>query len=368
MNKKIKAIASTFTFAAIIFALSISCWLKPDTAFSQSERRELVKKTKPSTDTVLTGVYMESFEEASVDQFPMRDLFRRIKAQFVTSIINKADNNGIFTAEGHISKLEYPANEDMTNYAADKFNYLYNTYMKDKNMNIYLSVIPDKNFILAKKNGYISIDYDKFAKDFSKKVPYMKYIDITPHLNLDDFYRTDSHWRQENITDIAEHLASSMGTDVSATYTTKTLDNPFYGVYAGQSALPTEPDTLNYLTNDMLETCTVTYYDTGIPKVGDMYNMEKAYGKDPYEMFLSGTSALLTIENPNATSEKELILLRDSYANSLAPLLAQGYKKITVVDIRYIQSNFLGNFIQFKDQDVLFLYSTVLLNNSTALR
>ena len=67
-------------------------------------------------------------------------------------------------------------------------------------------------------------------------------------------------------------------------------------------------------------------------------------------------------------TEKELILFRDSFGSSIAPLLVEGYSKITIVDIRYVQSEYLGNFIKFEDQDVLFLYSTMLLNNSLALR
>ena len=96
--------------------------------------------------------------------------------------------------------------------------------------------------------------------------------------------------------------------------------------------------------------------------------MKKAEGKDPYEMFLSGTAPLITIENPSANVSKELVLFRDSFGSSLAPLMAEGYKKITVVDIRYIQSAFIGNFVDFEGADVLFLYSTTLLNNSLAMK
>ena len=99
-----------------------------------------------------------------------------------------------------------------------------------------------------------------------------------------------------------------------------------------------------------------------------MYDMEKAAGKDPYEMFLSGTRAVMTIENPQAQTEKELIVFRDSFGSSLIPLLAEGYRKITVLDIRYVQSSQLGQVVAFGNQDVLFLYSTMLLNNSMALR
>ena len=96
--------------------------------------------------------------------------------------------------------------------------------------------------------------------------------------------------------------------------------------------------------------------------------MEKAEGMDPYEMFLSGTSALQVIENPQITQEKELLVFRDSFGSSLIPLLVEEYSKITVIDIRYVQSNMLGNFIDCQGQDTLFLYSTVVLNNSMSLR
>lgn len=368
MNKKIKNITLIVAFALMLYVTMAICLFKPDTAYSTSERRELAKAPLLSISTVFSGNFMDNFENYTADQFPFRDYLRSLKAFFAIKILNKADNNGIYKADGHISKIEYSINQQMTNYAAEKFNYLNKTYMKDKNMNIYLSVVPDKNYFLAEKNGYPCMDYVKFVEDFKAKTPYMHYIDILSLLTIDDYYTTDSHWKQENISNVAEFLAKEMGTDATAKYTVNELDNPFCGVYLGQYALPTEPDTIRYLTNSTLQNCIVTYYDTGMPQIGQMYNMEKAYGKDPYEMFLSGSSPLITIENPAANTHKELILFRDSFGSSIAPLLAQGYKKITIVDIRYIQSNFLGNYITFENQDVLFLYSTTLLNNSTALR
>ena len=93
--------------------------------------------------------------------------------------------------------------------------------------------------------------------------------------------------------------------------------------------------------------------------------MEEA---DPYEVYVGGPVSLITIENPNANTQEELIVFRDSFGSSIAPLLAQGYKKITLVDIRYIQPMVLGNYIDFTNKDVLFLYSTLVLNNSETLK
>ncbi len=358
----------TFVFALVLGAISLVCWFKPYTAYSESERRPLAQKPELSAETVTSGEFMKNFEVYTVDQFPSRDRFRSLKAMFAAYVFNKMDNNGLFVADGHISKLEYPVNPEMVNHAEERFDYLYETYMKGKDVNVYLSIIPDKNYFIAEKNGYLAIDYDAFIKDFKDRMDCMEYIDILPLLSIDDYYRTDSHWKQENLCHIAEHIAQSMGTDVKAQYTVNTLDKPFRGVYLGQSALPFEADTIKYLTNDTLSECKVSYFDTGKAVSGDMYNMEKAQGRDPYEMFLSGTSALIEIENPNAKTDKDLVVFRDSYGSSLVPLLVEGYSKITVVDIRYIQSGFVGNFVKFDNQDVLFLYSTTLLNNSMAMR
>ncbi len=80
-------------------------------------------------------------------------------------------------------------------------------------------------------------------------------------------------------------------------------------------------------------------------------------------MFLSGSLALVTITNPWASSDKELVLFRDSFGSSIAPLFAGAYKKITLIDIRYIHPDLLEQYMTFKDQDVLFLYSTLSLNH-----
>ena len=80
-------------------------------------------------------------------------------------------------------------------------------------------------------------------------MPYASYIDLTPALTLDCFYKTDLHWRQEALLPAAKLLADSMGVTRTESYETVTSDTPFYGVYYGQSALPMQPDTLRYLTN-----------------------------------------------------------------------------------------------------------------------
>ena len=101
----------------------------------------------------------------------------------------------------------------------------------------------------------------------------------------------------------------------------------------------------------------------------DMYDIASFTGIDPYNVYLSGPKALITLENPNSNSNKELIIFRDSFGSSLAPLLTPEYSKITLVDLRYIASPLLRSMVDFKSgQDVLIIYSTEVLNNGSILK
>lgn len=376
--------------SVLIFGITLVCWLKPEDSFSESERRVLAKFPEFSTESIADGEFMEEFESYSSDQFPARDWFRSVKAMASYGIFQKKDNNDIYLVNGYLSKMEYPMQSKMLDYAASHMEKIYNIYLKDKDSKCYFSIVPDKNYFLAKENGYLSIDYEEMILYMKDKLYFTEYIDITNLLSIEDYYKTDTHWRQEEITDVAEHLKNVMlnmdasssqnseeaenGYEVKETeaasgkkYEVKELEIPFYGVYCGQSALPVKPDKLYYLSSPVLEACKVTSFDTGKAVETVIYNMEKAKGHDAYEMFLSGTSALQVIENAYAPKERELVVFRDSFGSSLVPLLVDEYSKITVIDTRYVNSLLLGNLVDFHGQDVLFLYSTLILNNSMSM-
>lgn len=366
MLVKLKNISLVVMTAVFLCGFLLWSILKPDDAESVSERRPLAAFPALSGESVLSGSFMTDFEKYTLDQFPLRDQFRTVKAVTSFYVLGQKDNNDIYIKDGFASKLEYPLNTDSIEYATTRFQFVYNQYMADKNMNVYLSVIPDKNYFMAEKNGYPSIDYEKFISDMRDSMGFAEYIDITHLLELSDYYYTDSHWRQEKITDVAQYLADKMGVSLSSEHTVTQVDIPFHGVYYRQSALPLPADNLYYLENEALKDSRVYDFETSmyIP----IYNLDKTKGSDSYEMFLSGSKSLLAIENPYASTDKELIVFRDSFGSSIAPLLAEGYSKITLVDIRYISPNMLDKFIEFTNQDVLFLYSTSVLNNSITIK
>lgn len=363
---KTQAKWTVLLLAVLFFGTSVVCWVKPAGEYSEAERRKLKQFPELTLETIAEGKFMTDFENYTLDQFPMRDGFRKLKAWVSQNIFRKADNNDIYVTDGYAVKMEYPLKEEAVQYAGERFRNIYEKYLKDSRSSIYMSFIPDKNYFLAEKSNHLSFDYEKLYEMMQKEMPYAEYIDITGLLQIEDYYKTDVHWRQEEIVDVAEKIGQAMGITLNSSYEKKTLKDDFFGVYFGQSALNLPGEDLHYLTNGVLEQCTVYNYENN--QTLGIYDLEKASGDDPYEIYLSGPVSLLKIENPNAETEKELIVFRDSFGSSLVPLLAEGYKTVTLIDIRYIQSDFLGNFVDFMDKDVLFLYSAVVLTNSETLK
>ncbi len=350
---------------SIFVLLCILTWVMPDVKYSTSERRELKQKPELSLETVLDGRFMNNFEAYSLDQFPFRDAFRSLKAMTLL----KSDNNDVYVVDGVINSMDYPLKEQNLLYASGRFAHVYEKFLKDSGCDVYLSIIPDKNYFYAAENGYLAVDYDRLVDIMKAENKYMTYIDIFPLLTGEDYYKTDTHWRQEKLADVAEKLLEGMGSPEKGNmrdYEVVEMEEDFYGVYYGQAALPVKADKISYLTNSVIDGLKV--FDWQNNKEIPVYDENRMMDKDPYELFTGGPISLVTIENSACDSGKHLVVFRDSFGSSLSPLLAQEYAKTTLIDIRYMMPAMLGNFVDFTDADVLFIYSTMVLNNSETLK
>ena len=364
--EKRKYLPGIIFIGAIWLALTLAAWFGSPSDESDSERRKLAKMPGIKAETILNGSFMTDFESYTLDQFPLRDGFRTLKSMAVFYGLGQKDNNDIYIADGYAAKLEYPLNEKSIVECADKFTWLYDNYIKGKTDKVYLSVVPDKGYYLAENNGYPAMDYEALVSALRGKMDYAEYIDVISKLDITDYYKTDTHWKQENLIPIARHFAEKMGFDFTDDFKVNTADTPFYGVYYGQAALPMPADSISWLTSDIIDSAVVTNVETGT--VGGVYDLSELEGRDPYEIYLYGASPIVEIENPNAKEEKKLVIFRDSFGSSITPLMIEGYSKITMVDIRYILSSFVGNYVDCTDADVLFLYSTLVLNSSNTLK
>ena len=351
---------------ALWAALTLGAWFSPTKEISDAERRKLAQFPKLTTQTVLGGSFMKNFEEYTLDQFPLRDTFRQLKALFHYNALGQSDNNSIYLAGGSAAELEYPLDTVSLNNALKKFNRIYESYLTDSGK-ILVAVVPDKGYYLAQQVGAPTMDYDALYTAM-EQLHWAELVDLREMLTGSDYYLTDTHWRQERIGSVAQRLCEALGTAVfeNGELALTKVDRPFYGVYYGQAALPMAGEDLYVMTGQILDECTVYNHETG--KTTGIYDWSKLSSRDLYDVYLSGATALLTIENPNAATEKELIVFRDSFGSSMVPLLCKDYRTVTVVDIRYIASTILDRYVDFHGQDVLFLYSTLILNNSNTLK
>lgn len=364
MNKKTFNIIICTLACALVLSGFLMCTFLPKKGYSDSERRELASFPEVSVSSLFTGRFMDSFEGYAVDNFPFRDTFRSIKAYFSYYILGQKDNNKIYVHDGYIASMDYPYNKDSVDYAASRFSYINSKYLTDSK--VFLSIIPDKNVFLAKEAGVLHFDSEKLVSDMREAMPYAEYIDIFPTLSIEDYYKTDSHWKQDRIEDTAQTLADGLGVTLTGDRTPVSSSIPFYGVYYGQAALRLEADSITYLTSPVIENMKV--YDGQNGKDIPVYDTGRIEGRDPYETFLSGPLSLVTVENPAADTDRELIIFRDSFSSAIAPLLAEGYKKVTLLDIRYMNVDYACSMVDFKNKDVLFLYSTAILNNSDTIK
>lgn len=354
-------------FVMIIFSLFLLGIVMKDQEVSFSERRKLAKFPNIEIGTVMDGSFFENFDKYVVEQFPFRDTFRKIKGFISKNIFHKQEENGVFIKDDAIYQLNSPFNEKSIYHFTDLLNKIEKNYIKTDS--VYYAVIPDKTYYLN-DSTIPMLDYDKLKMLLGKELVNMKYIDLFGTLNLDSYYYTDIHWRQEKIQPVVSKIRQDMKLDSIMKPMEQLEYSNFYGALYGRIANQLSADKIIYLINREIEDTIVFDYEK--------QNFRKVYEKgdfshiDSYDIFLGGAKSLLILENSNQTNNKELIIFRDSFGSSIAPLFISDYSKITLIDLRYLSSNMLDKIeeIEFKkeNQDILFLYSVPIINSSFTLK
>lgn len=354
------------SFFLLLTGFAIAAIGTPDKEISKSERRYYAQMPEWSLANVMDGSYMRDMEDYLLDQFVGRDSFRIAKTEIETSFFGKKDANNYVKVDDILFELDYDWSKKQVSKTAEEFAKLQKLHFSDAQ--VYYAVIPDKSSFLSEEEypvgngGFILTQLKEHLKEAS-------YIDLYPYLSLQDYYKTDLHWKQESILDVAEVLLSQMrGTEWNRdNYTETLITSEFFGAYAGAAAYQTTPDELYGLTSEVIENAVV--YDFESNKETSVYAPEKIDGTDAYDYYLWGARALLTIENPLCENGKKLLLFRDSFGSSIAPLLLEGYEEITLVDLRYMKADYLPQLLELSEyDDVLFLYSENILRNSGSLK
>ena len=314
-------------FCLIIVSLMAAHILLPDKDISTSERRHLASFPSFSANALISGTYMQNMEKYLSDQFPLRETFRTVGSLSELSF-GRLDVNDIYSHDGYLATLDYEYDEDAVKKSANKLNFAAETF----GGKYYTALIPAKDFYIN-DGVHPVLDYNALRDTFNDSSDGVS-IDISSNLSLEDYYKSDSHWRQEKIASLARHIVEEMGYSApEISYTENRLDG-FKGVYAGQSAIWQKSEDIAYLTWESSDKIKVSAIGG---ECDSLYTLKKAEGSvDMYDVFLGGAVPLIFIENENAVNEAVLFVFRDSYGSSMTPLLSAYFKNIVVIDFRYI--------------------------------
>ena len=361
MKSKLTAIVFLF----LLFTVPVGYFLVPDREVSEAERRNLAQYSHPTAESIWSGSWLTETEKYLLDQFPLRDTARDTENLWNTYLLQRLDNDGYYTENGSIAKILYPYSSSSAQKFIDKVNKLYEEHLQG--MNVYCCIIPDKGWYLSSQSIRPTLDFAQMEKDVSQNLnPQIAYFSVENCLNAESYYLTDLHWKQEELGAVVDKMGKIMGFEKNISDMQANELFGFRGAYASQALLGQQLDTLIYLEDRDTQAAEVSVY--GKPEINDVYQPEFFTHIDPYDVFLSGANPFITITNPLASSEKELVIFRDSFSSSLAPLLISEYRTITLIDLRYMSSVLLNDYITFKDQDILFLYGAEVVNNSDILR
>ena len=354
--KRKASIATAAVFLAVLFGFSLLHLALPDREVSRSERRRLAQLPP------LSSAFSDKLEEYMLDQFPLREQLRTVNSLVRLYGLGQADIHGIYLQGGGAFRMDGPLQEKQVRHAAAVFSAVQEKYFPS--LPAHYVIVPDKN--AKAETGRPRLDTETLRGIVREALPGMTEIDIWDLLPADDYYKTDPHWRQERLLPVAAAICEALGADAPGTFTEKTL-SPFYGAYYGQAALPMAPDTLTYLESADTKAAKVTGPE--LDGAQPVYRPELLDGTDGYDVFLSGAQAVLTVTSPNVHNGRHLVLFRDSFGSSLAPLLLGSFERITLVDLRYISAARLTDYADLSDAtDVLYLCSTAVWNNGGTLR
>ena len=363
MSKKY-CIFITALFCAFIGVFLVANAVSPDRTFSEMENRNLEQLPTPSVKTLLSGEFMKDFETYTTDQFVGRDSWIGLKST-TERVLGKQENNSVYFCDKDtlITRFDQPDSQKVT----DNLTYV-NNFVENVDIPVTFSLIPTQACIWADRlpAGAPNASQTDILDQAQAAVPGATWADLyTPlweHKDEDIFYRTDHHWTSLGAYYGYTGLAEALGfTPVSLdTYTETIRSTEFYGtVFSSSGVRWVKPDTISTYVPDTGITVTEHSYDNKgnpieIPR--SLYVESFLSVKDKYSMFLGGNQSLGVVKTANANKPK-LLIIRDSYTDSVVPFLTPHYSEIHLIDLRYYKLSIQDYIEQNGIDQALVLYS-----------
>ena len=376
MKKKRMLFLRTTALAALALVLALDALFlfTGARAFSPLENRNLQQRPALTLAGVTSGRYEGRVDDYVSDQFPFRDAWVALKTA-IDRLGGRTESNGVYLGgDGYLiqdftmpSEADYRANLDA----------LAGFLQRHGDLKQYVMIAPtavtverDRLPALAPagdEGGYL----DRLARDLAGAPA--RFIDLRAALagaraQGQVYYRTDHHWTSDGAH--AAYLALSAAAGLSgeaARLERRLLSGDFQGTLSASSGfLPGERDALWAYVPPEDEQFVVTYVGEN-RRSASLFAAAHLDTRDQYAVFLGGNHAEVKVETL-LDNGRVLLVLKDSYANCLIPMLVGDYEKIIVVDPRYFTGRLEVLMEAEGVNEVLVLYNASMLAGDTALR
>lgn len=347
-----------YSFIILMFLLTFFDLASPEKSFSELENRRLATKVKFTIEGLIDGTFTRKYEEYTNDQFIGRDMWIDLKSRS-EYVLGKIENNDIIYGKD--------------NYLFDKFDVLdekrlsnninaLNIFMKNAKAtgsDVSVMIVPSSYEVYKEKlpDGAPLINQQEEIQKIYNELESGRTIDILNSLksNKDQelYYKTDHHWNIKGAYLAYEKYIEATGeVPINLSELKENNIENFYGTFFSKAKpFNGEPDVLTYYDIPDIE------MSIGAEKYDSLYDFSYLKARDKYSIYLRGNNPLTIIKNNSLNNGKKLLVIKDSFANSMVPFLTQNYEEIQIVDLRAFMPKLSDYVKEEKFDDILVLYN-----------
>ncbi len=351
-------------FMVLLLGLAGKEALSHQRTYSPVEKRELQTRPEISITKVLDGRFQKKYESYLRDQFPGRDHWVSFQTD-MELFMGKNEIHNVYIGKNHYLLEHYTEKEFDPQQISKNLQALEKFVGKTKqNADVHVMMVPTKSWVLREKLPAFAPHYkeQKFYDALQQKLEKEDVlISVEPvldaHKEEEIYYRTDHHWTTLGAWYAYEQYTKAVGGDLQRAQGKKKfrcISKDFYGTTYAKINYARQADKIEiYEPPDKLR----VVYNMGEKKTKTLYDFSFLKTADQYSVFTGGNQAVLEITG-GIKNGKTLLLIKDSFANSILPFLAEDYEKLVVVDLR--QLNVSGDRLleMFSPTDILILYNS----------
>lgn len=356
--------AVALLFAGVLIGTQAAFWLLPHRSFSENEKRVLAQPPTVSAEGIADGSVFQDVEKYLSDHFPGRDEWVGANAYLEQVEGRGAVRSIVSGADGWLFPAPLPDDRQILQNNMQAIT----AFARAQSVPVYLMAVPTSGAVVEDKLPALHLAYpDADMLEQARRIAgdSLHWLDVMGDFcGAEDaetlYYRTDHHWTTEGAYRayrllMREKRESSVMRDA---FSVERVPD-FYGTSYSKSGLwLTPPDEIELWTNPDLRAITRVYDGNRQEPVVQEGMLFREYlsEADKYPVFLSGNHARIHIET-NADTDKRLLVVKDSYAHALAPFLAEEYRTIDLIDLRYFKRQTISDWLKEHPADeILFVY------------